>query len=77
MRFPAVLLVFLAATAYLAPAQVASAPAAQIADDIYIHAKIYTGIGFAKDKPQVVDAMAVANGKILAIGTTAEIQKLA
>ncbi|MGD0628209.1 MAG: amidohydrolase [Terracidiphilus sp.] len=38
---------------------------------------IYTGVGFAEDKPQTVQAMAIGEGKVLAIGTSEEITRLA
>ncbi len=47
------------------------------ADLILTHAVIYTGQGFAQDKPQTVEAMAVRNGKIVAIGATQQVMKLA
>ena len=46
---------------------------AQTADLILTNAVIYTGEGLAQDHPQTVQAFAVSNGKILAIGTNAEI----
>ncbi|HEX8924494.1 MAG TPA: hypothetical protein VF786_01810, partial [Terriglobales bacterium] len=54
------------------PAATASVP-----DDVFFNGVIYTGEGFAEDKPRVVEAMAVAKGKVVATGTTAEITKLA
>jgi len=44
---------------------------------IYFNGVIYTGEGLAEDKPQVVQAMAVGGGKVLAVGTTEEITRLA
>jgi hypothetical protein len=44
---------------------------------IYFDGVIYTGVGFAEDKPQVVQAMAIGGGKILAVGTTQEVTALA
>ena len=38
---------------------------------------IYTGEGFAEDKPQTVEAMAVSNGKVTATGKTDAIKHLA
>jgi len=38
---------------------------------------IYTGEGFAEDEPQTVEAMAVSNGKVTAIGKTDAIKQLA
>jgi len=46
-------------------------------DDLFFDGIIYTGEGFAEDKPRSVEAMAVAGGKIIAVGTTAEISRLA
>jgi predicted amidohydrolase YtcJ len=44
---------------------------------IFFNGVIYTGAGFAEDKPQIVQAMAIGGGKVLAVGTNAEITKLA
>src|SRR5277367_5357861 len=44
---------------------------------IFFDGVIYTGEGLAEDKPQTVEAMAIGGGKILAVGTSAEITKLA
>ena len=38
---------------------------------------IYTGAGFSEDKPQIVAAMAIGGGKVLAVGTNSEITPLA
>ncbi len=46
-------------------------------DDIFFNGQIYTGEGFDEDKPRVVEAIAIAGGKIVAVGTTAEISRLA
>ncbi|HMG86567.1 MAG TPA: amidohydrolase [Terracidiphilus sp.] len=46
-------------------------------DVIYFDGIIYTGEGFAEDKPQTVEAIAIGGGKVLAIGTTEEITRLA
>ena len=46
-------------------------------DVIYVNAVIYTGEGFAEDQPRTVQAMAIAGGKILAVGTNEEIRRLA
>jgi len=55
-----------------------SAPGARIiADDLFFNGVIYTGAGFAENKPQIVEAMAVGGGKILAVGTSAEVSRLA
>ena len=47
------------------------------AEVILINARIYTGEGLAEDKPRVVEAMAVGGGKVLAVGTNAEVKRLA
>ena len=44
---------------------------------IFFDGVIYTGDGFAEDKPQIVEAIAIGGGKVIAIGTTAEITRLA
>ncbi len=44
---------------------------------IFLHGVIYTGTGFAEDQPQTVEAMAIGGGKVIAIGTDSEVQKLA
>jgi hypothetical protein len=44
---------------------------------IFFDGVIYTGVGFAEDKPQTVQAMAVGGGKVLAVGRTEEITRLA
>jgi len=46
-------------------------------DLILIHGVIYTGEGLDKDKPKTVEAMAVSGGRIIAVGSSAEIAKLA
>jgi hypothetical protein len=46
-------------------------------DVIFFNGVIYTGQGFADDKPEVVQAIAVGGGRILAVGDTATITKLA
>jgi hypothetical protein len=45
-------------------------------DSIFFNGTIYTGVGFSEDKPQIVAAIAVGGGKILAIGTNNEITRL-
>jgi predicted amidohydrolase YtcJ len=46
-------------------------------DIIFFDGIIYTGVGFADDKPQTVEAIAISGGKVLAIGTNEEITRLA
>jgi hypothetical protein len=44
---------------------------------IFFDGVIYTGVGMAEDKPQTVEAMAIGGGKVLAVGSTQEITRLA
>jgi predicted amidohydrolase YtcJ len=44
---------------------------------IFFNATIYTGNGMAEDKPEIVQAMAIGGGKVLAVGTTEQITRLA
>jgi len=44
---------------------------------IFFNGVIYTGEGFADDKPVTVQAMAVGGGKVLAVGTNEEVTRLA
>jgi predicted amidohydrolase YtcJ len=68
------LLVFLLSAASYVFAQTSSnAPA----DLIVIHGTILTGEGLKEGKPQIVSALAVRDGKILAVGDDKSIQKLA
>ena len=46
-------------------------------DLIFVNGVIYTGQGFAEDKPQTVEAMAIGGGKVLAVGGDAEIRRMA
>jgi predicted amidohydrolase YtcJ len=46
-------------------------------DVIFFDAVIYTGIGFSEDKPEIVQAMAIGGGKVLAVGTNEAITRLA
>src|ERR1700759_1290380 len=46
-------------------------------DDLFFNGVIYTGVGFAQDQPQTVEAMAIGGGKVLAVGTTAKVSRLA
>jgi len=54
-----------------------AAPLTSPPDFIFSNGIIYTGEGFAEDKPQTVQAMAVGGGRVLAVGTTEEITRLA
>jgi predicted amidohydrolase YtcJ len=55
----------------------APAPLETVPDVIFFNGIIYTGEGFAEDKPQTVQAMAIGGGKVLAVGTNEEITRLA
>ncbi|HEV2215437.1 MAG TPA: amidohydrolase family protein, partial [Terracidiphilus sp.] len=46
-------------------------------DVIFFNGLIYTGEGFAVDRPQVVEAMAIRGGRVVAVGKTADVKKLA
>jgi len=46
-------------------------------DLIFFNGIIYTGEGFAEDQPQVVQAMAVRGGKVVAIGKNEDVMRLA
>lgn len=48
-----------------------------VPDVIFFDGVIYTGEGFAEDKPQTVEAIAVGRGKILAVGRTEDVTRLA
>ena len=53
-------------------------PPAQITPDIiFFNGVIYTGNGFADDKPETVQAIAIGGGKVLAVGTNDEVTRLA
>lgn len=72
---------FLCVTQVSSQSAVVAHPAAQsaagVADAIFFNGVIYTGVGFAEDKPQIVEAMAIAGGKVLEVGKTADITRLA
>jgi predicted amidohydrolase YtcJ len=60
------------------PQPAASAGAPQpVPDQIFLNAVIYTGEGFSQDDPETVQAIAIADGKVLAIGRSEEIRLLA
>lgn len=73
------------ATQHRAPAHKPATPTAArprtklsgVPDLIYFNGVIYTGAGFETDKPETVQAIAVGGGKVLAVGTTEEITRLA
>src|SRR5258708_23157173 len=60
-----------------APASKRAPAGSTVPDLIYFNGIIYTGNGFAEDKPETVEAIAVGGGKVLAVGTTHEITRLA
>ena len=89
---PAILALLLAAvaastlTAQSAPARSsssqttrkpASSHAIQPPDLILFNATIYTGNGLAQDQPEIVQAMAIGGGKVLAVGATEQVTRLA
>jgi len=51
--------------------------AAAVPEIIFFNAVIYTGEGLAQDKPQVVQAIAIGGGKVLAVGGNDEVTRLA
>jgi hypothetical protein len=61
------------------PKRVKPAPASLdiVPEIIFFNGVIYTGVGLAEDKPETVQAMAIGGGKVLAVGTTEEITRLA
>ncbi|MDR3740018.1 MAG: amidohydrolase [Terracidiphilus sp.] len=68
-------------TAFIAAAfslsSLLNAQSAPNPEHVFFNGRIYTGVGMAEGHPQVVEAMAVSGGKVIAVGTTAEITKLA
>ena len=48
-----------------------------VPDMVFFNGVIYTGAGMADDKPQTVQAIAIGDGKVLAVGTTEEMTRLA
>ncbi len=62
-----------------APRPVKAAPARQqpAPDFIFFNGQTYTGAGLAQDNPQIVQAMAIGGGKVLAVGSNRQITRLA
>ena len=60
-----------------APPSATPKPIGGTPDVIFFNGIIYTGEGFSEDKPQVVEAIAIGGGKVLAVGKTEEITRLA
>jgi len=78
MRLFSALLAAALAVPALCVAQTPSASANESAPDtIFFNGVIYTGVGFAEDTPQTVEAIAIRGGKVLAIGTNDAIKRLA
>jgi predicted amidohydrolase YtcJ len=48
-----------------------------IPEMIFFNGVIYTGVGFAEDKPETVQAMAIGGGRVIAVGKNDEIRRLA
>ena len=72
------IIVSLAALAQSCFAQNAAQTATTLAPEIiFINGVIYTGEGFAEDQPQTVQAMAIVNGKVVAVGSNDAIRRLA
>jgi predicted amidohydrolase YtcJ len=76
MRFCVLLAAAAFACGVSSPAQ-QSGPPAQPADLILTNAVIYTGEGFAEDKPATVEAMAIRDGKVIGIGSSDDMMRLA
>jgi hypothetical protein len=73
MRVSSAFLAAALALPLLASAQTPST----VPDLILFNAVIYTGVGLSSDKPETVQAMAIADGKVLAVGPNQEIRQLA
>jgi len=75
--FPALVAALLPAYT-LCVAQTKHSTAIQTAPElIFFNGVIYTGEGLAEDRPQVVEALAIRGGKVMAIGKNDEITRLA
>jgi predicted amidohydrolase YtcJ len=48
-----------------------------IPEVIFVHGVIYTGEGLERDAPVTVEAMAVGGGRVIAVGSSEEMEKLA
>ena len=75
--FPAALAALLAACSLSAAQPKHASPGKATPDLIVFNGIIYTGAGMAEDQPQVVQAMAIRGGKVIAIGKSDEITRLA
>src|SRR5579864_5502177 len=67
----------LSATLGAAPLSLAQTASPASPDIIFFNGVIYTGNGLAEGKPQTVRAMAIGNGKVLAVGSNEKIKPLA
>ncbi len=82
-KFPALLAAGLALSSFCnaqttSRRQTHPEPARRSAPDaIFFNGTIYTGVGLSEDKPEIVAAMAIGGGKVLAVGTSNEITRLA
>ena len=64
-------------TAQTRTASQSPSPPVAAPEIIFFNGTIYTGVGFAEDKPETVQAMAFGGGKVLAVGTNDEITRMA
>jgi predicted amidohydrolase YtcJ len=69
---PFLVVVLLASCCLASPAWAEAAP-----EVIFVNGIIYTGVGFAEGRPEVVQAMAIGRGKVTAIGNNESIKSLA
>ena len=86
-EFPALLAAGLAASSFCMAQTASHHPAAQqaqhatsvstVPDLIFLNGIIYTGRGFAEDKPETVQAMAIGGGRVLAVGANEDIMRMA
>jgi predicted amidohydrolase YtcJ len=56
---------------------VPTAASSAVPDAIFLNAVIYTGEGFPAGNPQTVQAVAIGGGRVLAVGTSDEMRRLA
>jgi predicted amidohydrolase YtcJ len=59
------------------PTRVSSSSPGAAPEVIFFNGVIYTGAGLEADDPETVQAMAIGGGKVLAVGSTKEITRLA
>lgn len=74
MRTISRLLLMALAASTLCSAQKSKPPSP---DAIFFNATIYTGEGLAEDHPQIVQAIAIRAGRVIAVGTTEQVTRLA